>query len=35
MQGWDQGILGGDGVPAMKEGGKRKLIIPAELGYGA
>jgi FKBP-type peptidyl-prolyl cis-trans isomerase len=35
VQGWDQGILGGDGVPPMKAGGKRTLIIPADLGYGA
>ncbi|XP_068469593.1 peptidyl-prolyl cis-trans isomerase FKBP13, chloroplastic isoform X1 [Phaseolus vulgaris] len=35
IKGWDEGIIGGDGVPPMLAGGKRTLKIPPELGYGS
>lgn len=38
IKGWDLGVLGfqneNESVPAMQIGGKRKLIVPAELAYG-
>ncbi|KAG1658638.1 hypothetical protein FOA52_007572 [Chlamydomonas sp. UWO 241] len=35
IKGWDVGILGCDDIPAMKEGGKRTLVIPPEMAYGS
>ncbi|KAL1328392.1 hypothetical protein HN51_038257 [Arachis hypogaea] len=35
IKGWDEGILGGDGIPPMLQGGKRTLKLPPELGYGS
>jgi peptidylprolyl isomerase len=34
ISGWDQGILGTDGIPPMLAGGKRTLRIPPQLAYG-
>ncbi|CAN8246000.1 unnamed protein product [Cochlearia groenlandica] len=34
IRGWDQGIIGSDGIPPMLTGGKRTLKIPPELAYG-
>ncbi|KAK4802054.1 hypothetical protein SAY86_000257 [Trapa natans] len=33
IKGWDEGILGGEGIPPMLAGGKRILKLPPELGY--
>jgi len=36
IRGWDLSILGDgtDALPAMKEGGKRRVVLPAALAYG-
>ena len=38
IKGWDLGVLGfeqdGQAVEPMRVGGKRKLFVPAHLGYG-
>ena len=34
VRGFTQGIGGTDTIPAMKVGGRRLMIVPAELGYG-
>ena len=34
IKGWEIGVGGGRGIDAMRVGGKRKLRIPPELGYG-
>ncbi len=35
IKGWELGIGGGPGIPAMQVGGRRKLVVPPDLGYGS
>jgi FKBP-type peptidyl-prolyl cis-trans isomerase len=35
IKGWEIGIGGGNQIEPMRVGGKRKLIVPPELGYGS
>ncbi|MEP7272936.1 MAG: FKBP-type peptidyl-prolyl cis-trans isomerase [Acidobacteriota bacterium] len=35
IKGWEMGIGGGPGIPPMQVGGRRKLIVPPDLGYGS
>jgi FKBP-type peptidyl-prolyl cis-trans isomerase len=35
VKGFTQGIGGNDEIPPMKVGGRRLMILPSELGYGA
>ncbi|XP_002970171.2 peptidyl-prolyl cis-trans isomerase FKBP13, chloroplastic [Selaginella moellendorffii] len=34
IDGWDRGILGGNGIPPMQPGGRRLLQIPASMAFG-
>ena len=34
IKGWEIGIGGGNGIPPMRVGGRRTLIVPPALGYG-
>lgn len=34
IRGWERGVGGGDGIPPMQVGERRRITIPPELGYG-